>query len=254
MSLERSSCGGWCRTGLHGKKVVTTIQTRCIGRSPVGIIWTCCLTATTHHGFRWLFLPRSTVLFLVFFWGGKPAGAVPVTHVMEKPSFVWRTRTTSDNLVIGHTDLRARCPGEDLCILRMSFEDDAYSTVNNWISQLDDGEPGVLAIFAPSANIIGTALVPANGLQILNEANSIVNHYAPFTAANFNGIPSPAIPGTIPAPQMPINVQHRSARAPSAHSKSASSKLPSLVGFAIWVVHLQCSYSVGKCGSNNGSL
>ena len=165
---------------------------------------------------------------------------------MEKPSFVWRTRTTSDNLVIGHTDLRARCPGEDLCILRMSFEDDAYSTVNNWISQLDDGEPGVLAIFAPSANIIGTALVPANGLQILNEANSIVNHYSPFTAANFNGIPSPAIPGTIPAPQMPINVQHRSAHAPSAHSKSASSKLPSLVGFAIWVVHLQCSLFSGQ--------
>ena len=149
--------------------------------------------------------------------------------------------------------VRERCPGEDLCILRMSFEDDAYNIVNNWISQMD-GDPGVLAIFAPSANIIGTTIVPANGLQIQNEASSIVNHYAPFTAANFNGIPSPAIPGTIPAPQMPINVQHRSAHAPSAHSKSASSKLPSLVGFAIWVVHLQCSYSVGKCGSNNGSL
>ena len=103
--------------------------------------------------------------------------------------------------------VRERCPGEDLCILRMSFEDDAYNIVNNWISQMD-GDPGVLAIFAPSANIIGTTIVPANGLQIQNEASSIVNHYAPFTAANFNGIPSPAIPGPIPAPQMPTNVLH----------------------------------------------
>lgn len=103
--------------------------------------------------------------------------------------------------------VRERCPGEDLCILRMTFGDDAYTIVNGWVSDLD-ADPGVLAIFAPTANILGTTLLPNNGLQILNEANSIINHYAPFTAQNFNGNPNPAIAGPIGAPIMPINIHH----------------------------------------------
>lgn len=103
--------------------------------------------------------------------------------------------------------VRERCPGEDLCILRMKFEDDAYNIVNDWVSTVD-ADPGVHAIFAPTANIVGTPLSPDNGIAIQNEANSIINHYAPFNTADFHGGPNPVIPGPIGAPVMPINVQH----------------------------------------------
>ena len=100
--------------------------------------------------------------------------------------------------------VREDCPGEDLCILRMTYQDDAWKVFEEWINQLD-ADPGVHAIFAPSAKIVNTAITPPNGLAIQNEANSIINHYAPLTEADF---PSPVIPGPIAAPIMPINIHH----------------------------------------------
>jgi hypothetical protein len=70
-----------------------------------------------------------------------------------------------------------------------------------------EADPGVMAIFAPSQNIVNTPLNPQNhGLEIQIEANSIVNHYAPLTGADFEANPSPGIPGPIAAPRMPMNV------------------------------------------------
>ncbi len=45
-------------------------------------------------------------------------------------------------------------------------------------SKIDD--PSVQCIFAPPANIVGTALCPANelGLDIQNEANSLRDRYS----------------------------------------------------------------------------
>ena len=101
---------------------------------------------------------------------------------------------------------REDCPGEDLCILRMTYGDAAWGVFREWIDELD-ADPGVHAIFAPSANIVNTPLTPNNGLvfAILNEANSIINHYAPLVEANF---PNPVIPAPIAAPVMPINLHH----------------------------------------------
>lgn len=103
--------------------------------------------------------------------------------------------------------VRENCPGEDLCILRMTYGDKAWDVFRGWIDDLDlDADPGVHAIFAPSANIVNTTLVQQNiAMAIQNEANSIINHYAPLTQANF---PNPIIPGPIVAPVMPINIHH----------------------------------------------
>ena len=100
--------------------------------------------------------------------------------------------------------VRENCPGEDLCIMRMTYGDPAWNVFKEWIDQLD-ADPGVLAIFAPSAAIANTVLTPGNGLAVLNEANSIINHYAPLLEADF---PNPNIPGPLVAPIMPINVHH----------------------------------------------
>ena len=101
---------------------------------------------------------------------------------------------------------REDCPVEDLCILRMPYGDAAWGVFREWIDELD-ADPGVLAIFAPSANIVNTAVTPNNevAMAIQNEANSIINHYAPLVEANF---PNPVIPAPISAPVMPINVRH----------------------------------------------
>eukprot|EP00977_Amphora_coffeiformis_P011801 scaffold2897_cov178-Amphora_coffeaeformis.AAC.6 len=63
---------------------------------------------------------------------------------------------------VKHGAVRENCPGEDLCILRMTYGDKAWEVFGAWIDGLD-ADPGVLAIFAPAANIANTTLVPQNG-------------------------------------------------------------------------------------------
>ena len=102
-----------------------------------------------------------------------------------------------------------KCDGEDLYIIRVKYGDAAHKVLEDWVVRLPDNtDPQVSAIWAPSAAIVGTALEPAAVGQILTEANSIINHYAPLQAANFNANPTPVIGGPIVGPQVPTNVHH----------------------------------------------
>jgi hypothetical protein len=104
-----------------------------------------------------------------------------------------------------------KLPAEELWSLECVFGDEAYRVVNNWVAGLrEDADPNVTVAFAPSVNILNTALCPdlANVFNILREASSVVFHYAPLRRANFNGGQFPAIPGPLPGPLVNIQVHH----------------------------------------------
>ena len=100
--------------------------------------------------------------------------------------------------------------GEDLYIIRVTNGDKACCILNKWIDGLpDDADPNVAAIWAPPASIVGSTLVSAAvGIPILTEANSIINHYAPFTANTFAAADPPPIPAPLAAPVVPMQVHH----------------------------------------------
>ena len=127
-------------------------------------------------------------------------------HRANKRGKKWAAR--SPKLVLEATEkaggICENCLEEDLCILQMTYRDPAWEVFKHWIDWLD-ADPRVLAIFAPSAQIVNTSLVPKTGLAVLNEANSIINHYFPLIEKDF---PNPNILGPIAAPDMSINVWH----------------------------------------------
>jgi hypothetical protein len=99
---------------------------------------------------------------------------------------------------------------EDLYIIRVKNGDEAYCVLNKWIEGLpDDTDLNVSAIFAPPANIVGTALFPGGlAWPILQEANSIINHYAPFDKHTFAAADPPAIGPPLGGPVIPMQVHH----------------------------------------------
>jgi len=54
---------------------------------------------------------------------------------------------------------------------------------------------------------VDPALIPNNGIALLTEANSIINHYVPLVAANFVNNQNPPIAPVIRAPQL-LRVHH----------------------------------------------
>jgi hypothetical protein len=104
-----------------------------------------------------------------------------------------------------------KLPGEELWSLECVFGDEAYRVVNHWVAGLsEDTETDLAVLFAPSFNILNTALCPdpANVFNILREASSVVFHYAPLRRASLNGGQFPAIPGPLPGPLANIRIHH----------------------------------------------
>ena len=103
-----------------------------------------------------------------------------------------------------------KIPGEDLYIIRVTNGDKACDIINKWITGLtDDVEPNVMAIWAPPASIFGSALDPAAvAINILTEANSIINHYAAFTRQTFQAADPPAIGPPLAPPVVPMQIHH----------------------------------------------
>ena len=102
--------------------------------------------------------------------------------------------------------------GEDLYVIRVKNGDKACDIIiNKWITGLpDDVDPNVMAIWAPPASIFGSTLVPAAvlGINILTEANSIINYYAPFSRNTFEAADPPAIGPPLAPPVVPILIDH----------------------------------------------
>lgn len=107
--------------------------------------------------------------------------------------------------------VRENVEGEDLCLIRIDdgTQSRAWSLYEEWASGLGEVDPLVLGMYSPSNVILGTALAPPAAAQpaLLNEVNSIINHFAPLLMGAF-AAGMPVIPGPIPAPQMPIQIHH----------------------------------------------
>jgi hypothetical protein len=103
---------------------------------------------------------------------------------------------------------------EDFCALEVTFGDEAYKIVIQWITATLDGEPRLRFAFSPPINIFGTALCPPNvlGGYILWEASSIAHHYAQLNEDAFSDIfphhPVNPIPGPLAGPAGNFHVLH----------------------------------------------
>jgi hypothetical protein len=85
----------------------------------------------------------------------------------------------------------------------------AWEIYETWGKRLD-ADPFVQAIFNPTAEIQNTSLCPPVDLvhPIQIEANSIIFHYALFTAVDFVGVILSAIPAPLAAVILPVQVHH----------------------------------------------
>jgi hypothetical protein len=103
--------------------------------------------------------------------------------------------------------------GEDYCALTVTFGDEAYKVVNQWVATLE-GDPMVNVVVVPPLNILGTAICPplASWPHIHREASSIAHHYAPLDAGAFSHVfphhPVNPIPGPLAGPVMNVSVHH----------------------------------------------
>lgn len=80
-----------------------------------------------------------------------------------------------------------------------TYGDEAWKAFFEWSEKLPENtDPQLAALFAPSINILNTALAPpqALGIPILNECNSIMNHLSGMAMEDFSPV-DPAIGGII---------------------------------------------------------
>jgi hypothetical protein len=78
--------------------------------------------------------------------------------------------------------------GENLCVLRVDGVDsEAWNLYEDWASSLGEADPMVVAHYSPSLHLRRTLLCPPNALvgDILDESNSIINHFAPLVMDDF---------------------------------------------------------------------
>lgn len=106
--------------------------------------------------------------------------------------------------------------GEDLCVLRVeSVDSEAWKLYEDWASSLGEVDPMVVAHYAPPLHLRRTLLCPPRALvaDILDEANSIINLFAPLVMEDLaEGIPALLAAFTpLPAPVAPINIHHAKA-------------------------------------------
>lgn len=103
-----------------------------------------------------------------------------------------------------------KCPGEKLySITNIEFGDNAWKKYEEWAATVER-DPIVQALFAPSPAIAGVVLCPPLAMvgHILNEANSIIAHYAPLLEHQVFGPAPPAIPGPLAAAPINVHVRH----------------------------------------------
>ncbi|KAE9236532.1 hypothetical protein PF005_g1019 [Phytophthora fragariae] len=106
--------------------------------------------------------------------------------------------------------------GENLCVLRVGGVDtEAWNLYEDWACSLGEVDPMVVAHYAPPLQLRRTLLSPPNALvaDILDEANSIINLFAPLVMDDLAaGIPALlANFAPLPAPVAPINIHHAKA-------------------------------------------
>ncbi|KAE8963499.1 hypothetical protein PR003_g30400 [Phytophthora rubi] len=106
--------------------------------------------------------------------------------------------------------------GEDLRILRIDgVHLDAWNVYEDWASSLGEVDPLVQAYFVPPLAIRRTSICPPNalGVDIQDEANSVINHFAPLLMDDVAaGIPALlanlANLAPLPAPAAPTNIHN----------------------------------------------
>ncbi|RLN62968.1 hypothetical protein BBJ28_00025131 [Nothophytophthora sp. Chile5] len=141
---------------------------------------------------------------------------VPVLAACDPPEPIVPARAIPKKVIAAMVAAGAEMEeveGENLRVLHIDgMHSGASNLYEGWASSLGEVDPLVQAYFVPPLAIRRTSICPPNalGIDIQDEANSIINHFASLLMGNFAaGIPALLAPlAPLPAPAAPTNVHH----------------------------------------------